>query len=82
MYPDVPRTHAINRRLNEHGIYIRHCQGSNQDWFRPKREPIPLGHSDGRQVLIDLDLVSPINWSKIMDRSKIRRERSKTRENL
>ena len=64
------------------GYIFDTARDRTQDLFRPKREPIPLGHSDGRQVLIDLGLVSPIDWSKIMDRSKIRRERSKTRENL
>ena len=58
------------------------ARDQTQDLFRPKWEPIPLSHSDGRQVLIDLGLVSPIDWSKITDRSKIRRERSKTHENL
>ena len=40
--PREPRRDSSNRRLNEHGIYIRHCQESNSQLFRPKREPIPM----------------------------------------
>ena len=32
--PRVPRRDPSNRRLNEHGIYIRHCQESNS-------QPVP-----------------------------------------
>ena len=81
MYPDIPRTQVIVGSMNM-GYISDTARDRTHDLFRPKREPIPLGHSDGRQVLIDLGLVSPIDWSKIMDRSKIRRECSKTRENL
>ena len=73
MYPDVATQDPSNCRLNEHGIYISDtARDRTQDLFRPKREPIPLGQSDGRQVLIDLGLVwvvSLIDWSEIMDRT-------------
>ena len=46
MYPENPEGTQGNRRLNEHGIFIRHCQESNSQPVPPKREPIPLGHSD------------------------------------
>ena len=32
--PREPRRDPSNRRLNEHGIYIRHCQESNS-------QPVP-----------------------------------------
>ena len=79
MYPDVPRTQVIVGSMNMGYISDTARDRTQQDLFRHKREPIPQGHSDGRQVLIDLGLVSPIDWSKIMDWSKIRRKRSKTR---
>ena len=34
MYPENPEGTQVNRRLNEHGIYIRHCQESNS-------QPVP-----------------------------------------
>ena len=43
-----PRRDSSNRRLDEHGIYIRTYQESNSQPVPFKREPIPLGHSDGR----------------------------------
>ena len=43
--PREPRKDPSNRRLNEHGIYIRHCQESNSHPVPPKREPIPLDYS-------------------------------------
>ena len=51
--PREPRRNPSNRRLNEHGIYIRQtdtARNRTHDLFRPKREPIPLGHSDGHVV--------------------------------
>ena len=42
-----PRRDPSNRRLNEHGIYISDtARNRTHNLFRPKREPIPLGHSD------------------------------------
>ena len=60
MYPDVPRTQVIVG-LKNMGYIFDTARDRTQDLFRPKREPIPLGNSDGRQVLIDLGLVSPID---------------------
>ena len=50
MYPEKPRRDPSNRRLNEHGIYIRLSDTTRNrihHLFHPKREPIPLGNSDG-----------------------------------
>ena len=56
MYPDVPRTQVIVGSMNM-GYISDTAMDRTQDLFRPKREPIPIGYSDGRQVLIDLGLV-------------------------
>ena len=46
MYPET-RRYPSNRRLNEHGIYIRGtAKNRTHNLCRPKREPIPLGHND------------------------------------
>ena len=45
--PREPRRDPSNRRVNKHGIYIRHCRNRTHNLIRYKREPIPLGHSAG-----------------------------------
>ena len=61
--PREPWRDPSNRRLNEHGIYIRHCQESNSQPVPPKCEPIPLGHSDG--LLVFRILVSNTRFSHV-----------------
>ena len=44
--PREARRDPTNRRLNKHGIYISDtARNRTHNLFRPKREPIPLGHS-------------------------------------
>ena len=51
--PREPRRNPSNRRLNEHGIYIRHCQESNS-------QPVPsqVGVDPTRPLTV-LESISP-----------------------
>ena len=45
--PREPQRDPSNRRLCEHGIYIRHCQESNSQPVPSQAGADTLGHSDG-----------------------------------
>ena len=53
-YPENPEENPSDRRLNEHGIYISDtARNRSHSLFRSKREPIPLGHSEGQATVTD-----------------------------
>ena len=52
--PREPRKDPSNRRLNERGIYIRHCQESNsQPVLSQAGADTTIGHSDGLIKIIN-----------------------------
>ena len=54
MYPENPEgTQVIVGSMNM-GYISDTARNRTHNLFRPKREPKPLGHSDGRIILISL----------------------------
>ena len=64
MYPENPEgTQVIVGSMNM-GYISDTARNRTHNLFRPKRKPIPLGHSDGRLFGIILGGASPKSSSK------------------
>ena len=68
MYPENFRRDPSNRRLNEHGILSGTARNRTHDLFRPKWEPIPLGHSNNHASSSFLYFANHVNFMSTLSK--------------